>query len=249
MHPTSQPIDYSIWSFCFAKGKLPRDFIEGAPVGSNQGLLDVPMIYSAISFTPVKSKRRVYIVDTGFASGKSMTGRAFADFGTPDIVLAKVELAPADVEAILLTHLHFDHIGNIDAFPKCDDLYPAIGIRWLEARDCVRSMGACFGQDERGFLSSMNLDDIVRFERGRWPTAGWTFIDGSHELSPGFDSFIWRLTPILSARNGWKLLSAIGPYAIAGECDRLLRECRADVAGRAITKAVRGICCNVYERI
>ena len=44
---TAQQVDFSIWSFCFAKGQLPRDFIEGAPVASNQGLIQVPMVYCA----------------------------------------------------------------------------------------------------------------------------------------------------------------------------------------------------------
>ena len=122
MSSAIQQTDYSIWSFCFAKGKIPRDFIEGSPVGSNQGLLDIPMVYSVIASAPVSGKRKVFVIDTGFATGKSMTGRVFADFETPDVVLAKVELTPADVDTIILTHLHFDHAGNIDAFPNANIL-------------------------------------------------------------------------------------------------------------------------------
>ena len=44
-----RPPTISIWSFCYAKGQIPRDFIEGAPVGSNQGLLQIPMVYSVIA--------------------------------------------------------------------------------------------------------------------------------------------------------------------------------------------------------
>jgi hypothetical protein len=40
--------DFSVWSFCYAKGQVPRDFIEGAPVGSNQGLLPIPMVYRSL---------------------------------------------------------------------------------------------------------------------------------------------------------------------------------------------------------
>ena len=45
-----------------------------------------------------------------------MTGRQFADFETPAEILGKIELEPKDVKTILLTHLHFDHVGNIGAF-------------------------------------------------------------------------------------------------------------------------------------
>jgi hypothetical protein len=87
---SAQQPDFSVWSFCFAKGQLPRDFLEGAPVGSNQGLLETPMVYSVIVAPAPAGRREAFIVDTGFASGKSMTGRSFADFETPRETLAKI---------------------------------------------------------------------------------------------------------------------------------------------------------------
>ena len=118
MNASARGPDFSVWSFCFAKGEVPRDFVEGTPIGSNQGLLQIPMVYSVIAAPARSGRREVFIADTGFASGKSMTGRSFADFETPRDVLAKIELDPWDVNTILLTHLHFDHAGNIDAFPE-----------------------------------------------------------------------------------------------------------------------------------
>ena len=74
------------------------------------------------------------LVDTGFASAQVDDWAAFADFETPADILAKVELEPKDVKTILLTHLHFDHVGNIDAFQGRDDSAATIRIRTLEAR-------------------------------------------------------------------------------------------------------------------
>ena len=174
-----QSPDFSIWSFCFAKGQVPREFIEGVPVGSGQGLLQIPMVYSVIA---AASRNDVCIVDTGFASGKSMTGRSFADFETPDAVLAKVELQPKDVKTILLTHLHFDHVGNIDAFPDATILLQRYEYeRWKHALKTVADQPA---DKQNWILSSMNLNDIVRFDRAI-ASGRVKFIEGSHQIGPG----------------------------------------------------------------
>ena len=63
-------IDWSIWTFQFAEGRLPLDFVRGTPVASNQGTTPVPMIFSLLQ----SSGGERIVVDTGFASGASMTG-------------------------------------------------------------------------------------------------------------------------------------------------------------------------------
>ena len=40
--------DWSIWTFQFAEGRLPLDFVRGTPVASNQGTTAVPMIFSLL---------------------------------------------------------------------------------------------------------------------------------------------------------------------------------------------------------
>src|SRR6185437_16154558 len=45
----SVPHDHSIWSFCYARGRLPADFMGGCPACSNQGLVEVPMVYSLVA--------------------------------------------------------------------------------------------------------------------------------------------------------------------------------------------------------
>ena len=206
--PTHSP-DFSIWSFCFAKGQVPREFIEGVPVGSGQGLMQIPMVYSVIA----ASRNDVLIVDTGFASGKSMTGRSFADFETPATVLAKVELEPKDVKTILLTHLHFDHVGNIDAFPDATILLQRHEYeRWKHA---LKTMAGQPADKRNWILSSMNLDDIVRLDRA--VAAGRVkFLEGSHQVRPGLTLHLAADTHTFGSQ--WvEVATPDGPHVVASD--------------------------------
>jgi N-acyl homoserine lactone hydrolase len=205
--------DFSIWTFCYAKGQLPRDFIEGSPVGSNQGLLQVPMVYSVIVTTTSSARRDVFLVDTGFASGRSMTGRRFADFETPAEILGKIEREPKDVKAILLTHLHFDHVGNINAFKDATILLQRYEYEgWKRALKMLPDQPA----DKRNWiLSSMNLDDIVHFDRAI-ADGRVTFVEGTHEVCPGIRLHLASDTHTFGSQ--WiEVLTPAGPYVVAGD--------------------------------
>lgn len=208
-----QNLDYSIWSFCFAKGQVPRDFIEGSPVGSNKGLLQIPMVYSVIAASHGDRNRDVILVDTGFASGRSMTGRAFADFEEPNAILAKIALEPRDVSTVVLTHMHFDHIGNIDAFPNARLVLQRSEYEgWKHALNAIDAHSA---DKANWILSSMNLDDIVRLERAK-EAGRLLLIDGVHEVRPGI---VLRPAPDSHTFGSqWVEISVPeGAYVIAGD--------------------------------
>ncbi len=62
-------------------------------------------------------RRRTIVVDTGF-------DRAMAEKRGREIVrsveegLTRIGVDPAEVEDVVLTHLHYDHAGNHHLFPK-----------------------------------------------------------------------------------------------------------------------------------
>jgi glyoxylase-like metal-dependent hydrolase (beta-lactamase superfamily II) len=61
---------------------------------------------------------RVAIVDTGFHRERYFTQFTVKDFIKPSEAIAPLGLAPGDVTDILLTHMHWDHAGGVDLFPK-----------------------------------------------------------------------------------------------------------------------------------
>lgn len=60
---------------------------------------------------------RVIVVDTGF-SAESARRRNRPPLRAPVEALAALGIAPQEVGDVILTHLHFDHAGNADAFPN-----------------------------------------------------------------------------------------------------------------------------------
>lgn len=204
-------MDYSILTFCFAKGRLPGDFVGGAPVMSNSGTFEIPMIYTLLR--PTEGDERI-LVDTGFRNGRSMTGRAFDAFESPEETLAKVGLHPKDITLVILTHLHFDHTGDLDAFPNARFV---VQRRELEEWRKVVARDAGDQADKTKWsLSSINPRDFEVLEKleakGRL-----TLLDGDTEVAPGVHCRLAADTHTFGSQ--WILVETSGgPYVLAGDC-------------------------------
>ena len=159
----SVPHDHSIWSFCYARGRLPADFMGGCPACSNQSLVEVPMVYSLVATHADARERRAILVDTGFSTGRSMTGRQFDDFETPPIVLAKVGYRPEDIDTVVLTHLHFDHAGNFDAFPRARIYVQRLEYeRWKAVIAAIPDLAV---GKQSWMLSSLDVEVFAKLDR------------------------------------------------------------------------------------
>ncbi|MFA5662907.1 N-acyl homoserine lactonase family protein [Castellaniella sp.] len=65
----------------------------------------------------VRGPERVLVVDTGFnARVAAARGREF--LRCPVASLALLGIEPQTVEDVVITHLHYDHVGNFDRFPS-----------------------------------------------------------------------------------------------------------------------------------
>ena len=65
----------------------------------------------------IRGHGRLILVDTGFDHQRA-EARGRALLRLPVEGLAGLGVAPEDVETVILTHLHYDHAGCIDAFPN-----------------------------------------------------------------------------------------------------------------------------------
>ncbi len=108
--------DYSIWMLEYAQ--CPTQ-----PIGSLiYGQYNAGTRLLSFSYLVMKSDKNIAMVDVGYNYAEY--GRDLADyFGvvnwqSPEHVLAKIGLRPEDIDTIFLTHAHYDHMGNLMAFPN-----------------------------------------------------------------------------------------------------------------------------------
>ena len=107
---------YSIWvmEYAYVSQCAVSSVIYGA---HNQGTRKLPYCYVVI-----KSGDHIAMVDVGYNDKEygRYIGEKFGveNWHSPADVLAPCGIRPEDVNSIFLTHAHFDHMGNTDAFPN-----------------------------------------------------------------------------------------------------------------------------------
>jgi N-acyl homoserine lactone hydrolase len=105
--------DYSIWVIEFARARSPLGLLLHGQAGERE----IPYC-----FTVLRSPEHTILVDAGYADtgrGRELAGEdGITVWRDPAELLARAGAAPADVDAILVTHAHFDHLGNVAAFPN-----------------------------------------------------------------------------------------------------------------------------------
>lgn len=107
---------YSIWVVEYAHApEFPISTqVAGRP---NSGTTRAPYCYSVIH-----GEGHLAVVDTGYnaADFGGILAERYGVIGWqgPDVVLGRLGFSPDEVDTVVLTHNHFDHAGNVDAFPN-----------------------------------------------------------------------------------------------------------------------------------
>jgi glyoxylase-like metal-dependent hydrolase (beta-lactamase superfamily II) len=65
----------------------------------------------------VRNAQRTILVDTGFSERAAAERQRKLDFD-PIIALSRIGIDPDALDDVILTHLHYDHAGNLDRFAK-----------------------------------------------------------------------------------------------------------------------------------
>src|SRR4029078_7994186 len=86
------------------------------------------------SITVLQSDDHTALIDTGYDD--SGTGHELGEIDgitvwtSPIQVLARIDVRPGHVDSILVTHAHYDHLGNIARFPNA--------VAWIQRRELER---------------------------------------------------------------------------------------------------------------
>lgn len=123
------------------------------------------------------SDGKVFVVDTGFGA-KTAAARGRQFITTPKHGLAALGVDSAAVDDVVITHLHYDHVGGFEDFPKArfhlqdDEMSYATG----------RHMRHAF------FNHAYELEEVVSMVREVYK-GRVVFHDGDVELAPGLSLY------------------------------------------------------------
>lgn len=167
------------------------------PPDPHDGLMPIDFFVWAIV-----SDERTFIVDTGFdAHEAERRGRTI--LRSPADGLARIGIDAAKVEDIIVTHLHYDHIGGYDLFPNARYHLQETEMRYATGPHmCNHVLNHPFTADHVAGMVHKVFDGRV------------SFCDGTHELAPGVTvhlvgghSMGLQIVRVRTAR-GWLVLAS-----------------------------------------
>lgn len=151
----------------------------------------------------LRAGERTIVVDTGFApAAAAARGRSLLRT-VPD-ALAGMGVDPAAVQDVILTHLHYDHAGNLDQFPAA---------RFhLQDREMAFATGRnmCFACLRDAFA----IEDVVTMVRAVYADRV-CFLDGDGEVAPGVT--LHRVGGHTDGLQMVRVQTARGPVVLASD--------------------------------
>ncbi len=135
-------------------------------------LHDVPMPIDYFVWL-LRDGDRTIVVDTGF-SAETAAARGRSILRPVAEMLETMGVVAAEVEDVIVTHLHYDHAGNLPLFPKAH--------LHLQEREMTFATGRnmCFDCLRHPF----EVEDVVAMVRALY-AGRLTFHDGDGEVAPG----------------------------------------------------------------
>lgn len=152
----------------------------------------------------LRNRHRTILVDTGFGPRVAAQRQRARDFDPID-TLRQIGVDPDAIEDVIVTHLHYDHAGNIDRFAK--------------ARFHVQDAEAAFATGrcmcEGIFRFPFDVEDIVAFVRHTFAERV-SFHDGDAAPLPGISLHI--LPGHSKGLQAVRVMTPRGPIVLASDC-------------------------------
>jgi glyoxylase-like metal-dependent hydrolase (beta-lactamase superfamily II) len=160
--------EYEVYGIRYAHNGAARsshNFLGGDPH-------DVPMPLDYFVWA-LKSPKRTFIVDTGF--DEAMSRKRKREFlRSPGEGLKAIGVDPGAVEDVIISHMHYDHSGNYDLFPKAK-----YHVQDVEMAYCT---GRCMCHS--ALRMPFEVDDVLAMVRKVFD-GRVCFHDGDREIAPG----------------------------------------------------------------
>lgn len=158
---------YEIYALRYARHdrRASENFLGGDPH-------DAPMPMDYFVWL-VRNAERTFVVDTGF-NAEAAARRKRELLRCPSEALRLVGVDAGDVRDVIVTHLHYDHIGNFDLFPRA--------IFHLQDREMAFATGRHMADAAQSH--SYDIENVVGMVREVY-RGRVRFHDGDAELAPG----------------------------------------------------------------
>lgn len=167
--------DYEVFAIRYAheeRRRLADNFAP--PLTEPVDLHNVPMPISFYVWV-IRGAGRTIVVDSGFGREEAeRRGFVHALQFPVEEGLRTLGIQPDAVEDVVLTHLHWDHAGNHDLFPRA-----RYHVQEKEARFCT---GPCMCH--RFIRRPYSVEDVTAFVRKLYADR-IQFHDGAEEIAPG----------------------------------------------------------------
>lgn len=200
--PATEPIAWRVHAVRYATLQSRRSnvFLDGAPQDDGEQYLDYYV-------WALQAPGRCIVVDTGCRREVAeRRGRTF--LRDPRDGLAELGIDTAEVDEVVITHLHYDHAGNLAQYPKARF--------YLQEREMQFATGRlmCSGPL---FTGAIEQDDIVSMIRTVFAHRV-VFVDGEQEIASGVQLIrIGGHTPGIQmvriwTERGWVVLASDGSH-------------------------------------
>jgi glyoxylase-like metal-dependent hydrolase (beta-lactamase superfamily II) len=126
-------------------------------------------------FWVIRDGGGVVLVDTGFAPEVGDRRRR-AHYGTPAQALPELGIAPDDVSAVVITHGHWDHTGNVRQFPRAQLVMTEAEYAFWTSSLAARAQ----------FAAHCEPEEIELLRRAR-AEGRLTLFAGQHTAAPGIE--------------------------------------------------------------
>ncbi len=119
------------------------------------------------------------LVDAGFTETPPRYNMQGFNYVLPDEMLKKMNVDPASITDIILTHPHWDHVGGIDLFPNA--------MLWMQEQDFNYFVGTAWQNniDSSGF----NTKDVLKIKQKKLDKKLQLINGDSVEIMPGIRVF------------------------------------------------------------
>jgi glyoxylase-like metal-dependent hydrolase (beta-lactamase superfamily II) len=124
-------------------------------------------------FWLVRNDARTVLVDCGFDRERAAAKNRFQDTD-PVELLGRMDVRPEDVDHVVLTHMHYDHVGNVERFPHAT---------FSIAREEYDFW--CGPSGDRELMPALVDPEEVRMVRQLAHEERLHLVDGAEELFPG----------------------------------------------------------------